>query len=271
MIAMTDIPLVIAVLGSVVAGAWDLKTTEVPDEIPALMISLGLFVHFLSTGMTGDFYPLAVSLSAGTILLIAGLLMYSKGQWGGADAWILAAIGYLIPLYSGRIFIIDYLLNFLVVSAVYMIVYAVIIGARNPQIFSYFSKELKAKWKIVAGIPLLYAVFSLFMLFYVSSSAVNVMPLLYILILVTLLTLFWVYGKVIEKYAFRKKIPASRLKVGDILEEMLWRGITEEEIKTIRKKKKFVVIKEGIRFVPVFPITLLVTLMFGNILFLLVL
>jgi len=49
---------------------------------------------------------------------------------------------------------------------------------------------------------------------------------------------------------------------------MIWRGLTEKEVRKIRRTKKYVVIKDGIRFVPVFPITLVISILFGNIFFL---
>lgn len=265
---MLELLIFIAAAGSIIAGLWDLKTTEVPDEVPTLMISLGLFIHFVNAAITGDFYLFYLSMLIGTLLLLIGLAMYKKGQWGGADAWMLAAIGYLIPIYNGKIFMISYLFNFLIISAAYMVVYAIIIGLINKSVLSHFKDELKLRSKIVAGIPLAYAIFIIFMLNFVPTYA-SIVPIIYTFLLVTFLTIFWVYGKTIEKYAFRKKIPVSKLKSGDVLEEMLWRGITEEEIKDIRKKKKFVVVKEGVRFVPVFPITLIVTLLYGNILLML--
>ena len=39
---------------------------------------------------------------------------------------------------------------------------------------------------------------------------------------------------------------------------------TIEEIKEAIRKNKFVVIKESVRFVPAFPIALIVTLLYGN-------
>jgi Flp pilus assembly protein protease CpaA len=270
---MFDILIAIAAAGSIIAGIWDLLTTEVPDEVPALMISFGLFIQLISAGMTGDFYPLSVSLIVGTILLALGLVMYKKGQWGGADAWILAAIGYLVPLYNGNIFMIDYISNFLIISAAYMVIYAIIIGIRTPSLFVHFKNELRQKWKFAAAIIVGFALFLLIFANLIILSAnrplyiYNIDRLIWIYALVVFLTLFWVYGKVIEKYAFRKKIPASKLKVGDVLDTMLWRGLTKEEIKDIQKKKRYVTIKEGVRFVPTFAITLIITLLFGNLLF----
>ena len=73
---------------------------------------------------------------------------------------------------------------------------------------------------------------------------------------------------VIEKNVFTRKISSSKVREGDVLQEMVWRGLTDKEVEKIKQNRKFVTIKEGIRFVPVFPITVVITLVFGNILLL---
>ncbi|MCS7106355.1 MAG: hypothetical protein NZ942_03500, partial [Candidatus Aenigmarchaeota archaeon] len=59
----------------------------------------------------------------------------------------------------------------------------------------------------------------------------------------------------------------SKLKVGDVLaESKLWEGITQKDLIKIKKSgKKYVVIKEGVRFAPAFPLALLFTLYFGDV------
>ncbi|MCX6815812.1 MAG: A24 family peptidase [Candidatus Aenigmarchaeota archaeon] len=251
--------IIIALIGSIAAGIWDLKTTEVPDEIPALMIVLGLFLWLVE----GDFSSLIFSLITGTILLAVGMLMYKTKQWGGADAWMLAAIGYLIPFFNGHMFMADFLPNFLVVAVTYMVIYSIILGFRNKGIFVHFVTNIKIRWKIVFLVP---AAFGLFFFLLSASLGTSLIPASFITLFVFLLMVFWAYAKTIEKYVFKKKIPTSKLRIGDVLEEMEWRGITKEELIEVRKKHKFVTIKEGVRFVPVFPIALAITLLFGNLL-----
>ncbi|MBI4018458.1 MAG: hypothetical protein HY368_02515, partial [Candidatus Aenigmarchaeota archaeon] len=60
-----------------------------------------------------------------------------------------------------------------------------------------------------------------------------------------------------------------KLKPGDVLEKMIWRGLTREEIREIKRKEKYAVVKEGVRFVPAFALTLVATLLYGNIFMLL--
>ncbi len=255
---------ILAVVLTAAAGLWDLKTTEVPDQLLYAMIAIGVVYWAANWALTGDFMSLEVSLFAGTLLLALGLVMYKKGQWGGADAWILAAIGYMIPFYNGEVFIIPYLLNFVMVSIVYSVVYAVIMGLKNRSVFRFVKNDLNQKRAIVLGVPAA--------LLAIAVAAALVYPLLLPLILnlfvlLTLLVLFWRYAVVLEANVFKKKIPTSKLRVGDVLEKGNWVGLNARQIKQLRGRKRYVVIKDGMRFVPAFAIALVVTLLFGNLFF----
>ena len=81
----------------------------------------------------------------------------------------------------------------------------------------------------------------------------------------------------IFKSGFYKKIPVSKLKVDDMIGEDIprlkiykkfLRGLSKEEVKKIKKIKKYVIIREGIRYGIVFPLALLFTLFFGDFFFL---
>ena len=45
--------LIIAVAGSVLAGLWDLKTTEVPDQLPIGMVVIGI-AYWILQGFLGN-------------------------------------------------------------------------------------------------------------------------------------------------------------------------------------------------------------------------
>lgn len=255
---------VLALLGSSAAGLLDLKTTEVPEEIPALMISFGIFYWFVSALTFGDFYPLFLSMAVGTGVLLFGLLMYKRGQWGEADAWILAAIAYMLPVYGGGMFMPGYLVNFFLVGAAYTIIYAVALGFRHP-VFPHFMKDMKGSVRLLL-LPLAFAAAALFL---GAAYGINTSPLLYSSLLIALLIVFWRYGKTVEQRVFRKRVSTRLLKEGDVVQGMIWRGLTKQEAEKLRKQKRYVTVKEGVRFVPVFPITILVTVLYGNLLFLL--
>jgi hypothetical protein len=80
------------------------------------------------------------------------------------------------------------------------------------------------------------------------------------------LYILWKFVKAVENVGFKKKIPVSKLKVGDVPDYYkIWEGVTEKEIKKIKKSgKRYIWIKEGVRFAPAFPIALLFTLFYGD-------
>ncbi|MCD6371900.1 MAG: hypothetical protein J7L39_04280, partial [Candidatus Aenigmarchaeota archaeon] len=79
-------------------------------------------------------------------------------------------------------------------------------------------------------------------------------------------------SKIVDKYGFTRRIHISKLKVGDVLlESEIWKGIDEKELKKVKKSRKYVWIKEGVRFAPVFPISLILTPYIKNLFFLLLL
>lgn len=142
----------IALTGSGLAGLIDLKTTEIPDKIPYVMIAFGLIGHIITSIIIGSYWPILFSVITGLIFLGFGFLMYFGGQWGGGDAKILSAIGFLLPysVFQGRTlfsFPLSYFLNVFLVGAAYMIIYISILSFIRRDIltsfFKYFKKILK--------------------------------------------------------------------------------------------------------------------------------
>ncbi|MEM5829614.1 MAG: prepilin peptidase [Candidatus Aenigmatarchaeota archaeon] len=275
----------IALFGSSLAAAFDLKITptEIPDEIPHTMIALALILAFFKSLFELSLVPLIESLLHGISLLAFGFLMYRLGQWGGGDAKVLAAIGFFSPFISPLAknlrftFSFSYLLNVFIVGAAYMLVYAFVLALFNKKIIKEFLKNVKSSSKIiVASIIALFLLFSLgnILLFNFFALPVNFHLIfsnsLLALALTFLLFLLWIFVKAVEEKAFKRKIHISKLKVGDVLlESKVWEGITEKELEKIKKSgKKFVWIKEGVRFAPTFPLALVFTLFFGDLLFL---
>ena len=254
--------LLIAGICLLIASIWDLLTTEVPDEIPYFMVFAGIVYWFVYGVITGEFIGLGYSLLFGTVLLGTGLILYMKGQWGEADAWILAAIGYMIPFIGKQIFMFDYMLNFLIVSSVFTIIYSISLGFLNKQVFPVFMKNIRKWLKIIWIAPLIFIIPIV-----VFIGMFDIMPFICLGAVVFLVELFWIYAKTIEKKILKREIQTKELKAGDVLEDMKWIGLRGEDVRKIQEQKERVVIKEGLRFVPVFLITFLVTIFYGNIFF----
>jgi len=245
------------------AGLWDLKTSDIPDEAPALMVALGLFIWYVSGLTTGNWIPFVISAALGTVVFLLGWGLYKAGQWGGGDAALLAGIFYLLP--DGD-FLLSFVLNFLVVALAYSIIYSIILGVRHPKIFGYTLDEIKRK-KI--WVPLLgWLVFGVVLLaLFAPIGDVGLIGALWLAVFG--LIIFYAYARAIDHKLFRRSVPLAALKVGDVLaSSKRWEGITAEKIGELRRKRvRLVEIKEGVRFGLVFPLTLVVTILFGNLIF----
>lgn len=262
----------IALIGSFAAGFYDLKTSNIPDKLCVLMIIFGLIIHSIYGFQTGDFSILINSFMFGGLFLAFGLLMYFTNQWGGGDGELLVAIGILLPQITVIKTIFPFALSFFInsffIGAAYSIFYSLILSYRNPSISKSFFKAINK--------PLLLATLAIFLTLSVVSFF-YVRYFSFIFFLMFILILFWKFSKSIEQ-GFFKKIPVSKLRVDDMLGEDIPRlkiykrfikGLTKEQVIKIKKIKRYIMIREGIRYGLVFPLTLLFTLLLGDIFFLL--
>ena len=73
----------------------------------------------------------------------------------------------------------------------------------------------------------------------------------------------------LKNVGFKKKIPVSKLREGDVLESSrIWEGITKEQLKKIKdSRKRYVKIKDGVRFAPSFSLALIFTYFQGDAIF----
>ena len=280
------IALIIALVGSSLAAWEDLRTTEIPDIIPHLMIACGLAINAAQSFLLWDYWPLLNSAIAGLSFLGFGFLMYRFGQWGGGDAKVLAAVGFLLPSFSALPagvsllfpFPFSYLLNVFFVGAVYMILYAAVVAARNRKVVDEFVGSVRASSRVVSIATLaLLAVFLIFGWYLSGAFGLQIDSTFFVfntlLPIGATVALFvvWKFAKAVENVGFKKRISVRRLKVGDVLmSSKVWEGITEKELRAIRRSdKRYVWIKEGVRFAPAFPLGLLFTIFFGDAVFVL--
>lgn len=272
------VPLIVAFIGSIYAAIWDLRTTEIPDEIPHAMIAFALIFYAIQSVIESNYWIFLDSLIYGGVILALGFIMYYAGQWGGGDAKILAAIIFLLPISNTTFpFPITYLLNVFVIGAAYMIIYSFALALMNRKIFSAFFVDVRKQKALIAlGSIALFATFAVinYEILAVLSYPINLAYLLgnSLIPLVGFLGLYviWRFAKAVEDVGFKKKIPISKLRIGDVLiDSKLWEGITAKQLKKIKKSgKRTVWIKEGVRFAPTFPLALAFTLIYGEFLLL---
>ncbi len=268
--------LAIGVVGFGYCGYKDLKTTEFEDWMPYCIIIAALVARGAYAFLMSDFSAITNSVLFGLVFLGFGYLLYFLRQWGDGDAWLMGALGFLFPDTAGFTPLVTTLMpfpllmifNFFLVALLYLIVYSLILGIRTPSICRTVKKNLSER---KAGIIMTFAAvgaaalaFPLYLsyAYYIpleSFWTIYLMPFLAAGLLV-----FMQYARAIEKDLFKRRIKAKDLKVGDVIISDKWRGLTEKEVKALRRKGGEVWIKEGVRFAPVFVINLIVTLFVGN-------
>ncbi|MBU0898553.1 MAG: hypothetical protein KKB03_04610 [Nanoarchaeota archaeon] len=280
MIIFSWLLVITGLVGFGIAGYWDLKTTEFPEIVPYVMIIIGLAIHGIVSFIAYDVTLFLTSLATGGIFLGFGFALYFLKQWGDGDAWLMGAMGFLFPaaqwfsLINPQLnltlipFQLMLLMNFFFVSFSYLIIYSIGLGLRSPKQIKKFSKELRSKTKTILIPFIILLIFSISMSYHavinLSVTLQNVIPMLLFPVLFLFLSIFFHYGRFVEKTLFKKTIDTKNLRLGDVPANERWKGLTEEGIKQFKKNGGEIQIKDGIRFAPVFLITLIITLLFGN-------
>lgn len=279
--------LAIGTAGFGLGAYWDLRTTEFPDWLPYCIIISVIGVRGAFSYILGDWWILFSSVIVGLLFLGFGLLLYYSKQWGDGDAWLLGSLGFLFPTYSvfeiaanpfqalGYLpFPVIMLFNFFFLSFCYLVVYSIALGLRHRKISRKFWRELRKDSSnvllMIAGFAALCLAMVSYLNIYLGIPLSNMYNLLSLPVIFAAVIVFIRYGKFVEHNMFKKRIPAKNLRVGDVLIGEKWKGLNESEVRKLRRKGGRVWIKEGVRFAPVFIITLYVTLFFGSMLWIFV-
>ncbi|QQG39977.1 MAG: prepilin peptidase [Candidatus Aenigmatarchaeota archaeon] len=280
-LVLENLPLYVALVGSATAGYIDLRTTEIPDEIPLSMAVFGLFWAALAYVTSGSAI-LVQSAIVGGLFFALGYVMYYTGQWGGGDAKLMAAIGVLVPQAPAFAvatlfpFAMSMLLNVFMLGAVYIVAYSLTVSLPNRTVTRAFLVDVKGGMKeigifavaltiaVVAAVRFATGGFSQASLTFAFSLVPGGLGLF----------LLWKFLRVVERVGFQKRIKTQALRVGDMLGEdvrelkmykKLLRGLEENEIRKIRRVRRMILIREGVRFGPVFMLALLYTIFYGDV------
>jgi hypothetical protein len=267
-------------LGGFSVAAWlDLRTTEFPDWLPYCIIVLAVGVRAAFAWLQSDPAIVTTAILTGSLFLGFGLALYYTRQWGDGDAWLLGAMGFLFPDETGFVpaagsgapfpFPVTLLFNFFLISFIYLLVYSFGLGIRSRQASRRFFVELRKDARGMARVAVLFsagaAALSLGLL-WLGAAPYMLLPLALSPLVLLSVMFFMRYGRFIERDVFRRNVPVGRLREGDVLASDRWRGLTRKDIESLQRKGGTVEIKEGVRFAPVFVITLPVTLLVGNLL-----
>ncbi|MBN2518661.1 MAG: prepilin peptidase [Candidatus Altiarchaeota archaeon] len=271
--------LAVAFSFSALGSYFDLKTGEIPDKFTLGLVLVALAMRLGYSLYSGDFNVFLDGAMTGGIFFAFGALLFYTGGWGGGDAKLVTGIGASIGgLYPGLTLVdssmqifppfFGFFVSLALVSIPYSIAYSLILSYKNREAVSLAKKRFKDNWIFLLLVLVL------------SVSLVLVLRPWNLLLLLSLVSPFLLFSlllfmRSVEETALRKEIPVSELKEGDIVAEDVvvkgkrlvshrdMDGITPDTIREIQKyaKKglvgKRIKIKWGIKFGPVFPISLL--------------
>ncbi len=286
-----------ACAGAFVAGMIDLKTTEIPDEVPLSIFLIALLLHLARVFFFGDTSYLLAAFEVGIFYLVLGYVLFHLGQWGEADALLLTAIGFAIPkhlmFFDGigygfhQIYPMIFLINLFLVGAAYSILFAVAYAILNKASFSTFFERLKAKRnEFLLYFFLVFAVALPF--FFVEKSTglhdVLLKRMFFTYLAVLIMLILIEFARWVDASVFARYVRVHDLKPGDVLAEpitagkkaynsLLFVGLQPADIRLIRRAYKkgmlsterygFVKIKEGVRYGLSFFFALILTWKYG--------
>ncbi|NOZ81628.1 MAG: prepilin peptidase [Candidatus Micrarchaeota archaeon] len=262
-----SVKLAAALIGSSICALYDLKTSNMLDALAIAMIILGIGIHTYESIVTVSVEPLLSAVTVGLSFLAFGLFMYYRGYWGGGDGELLVAIGVLLPggLTGDPLFSLNFFINTFIVGGIYSILYSFIVTRKNKKVKREFLKSVSED-----RYYLLFFAFSSVLLFSVLSIFSNNPVGIVLGLLLASMPLVFKYARAVERHGFYRRIRTEDLKEGDVIGEDVpeagvkmdvIRGLTKHEVNAIKKVRKFVIIREGVRYGPVFPLALVVSLL----------
>lgn len=240
----------------------DLLTTEVSDQIPATAVASGILLHAAASYLGSTWMPLKWSIAAGAVFSIYGWGMYYIGMWGGADAFSLSALGFAAPYGLsgiGAMHAVNLFVNIMIVGFVYTLIYAFYKAYDTGGVVESTVEEIvDEKIRFLSEIALASA-------FGAVALQVFNANILYPVLAVSMVFLYR-FLKQLEDGVMVTEKQVEDLEEGEVVTSgevgKQVKGITQAEIDSLDVGK--VTVKTGVRFVPVFPIALLITDLYGG-------
>ncbi|MFB6174573.1 MAG: hypothetical protein ABEJ87_01185 [Candidatus Nanohalobium sp.] len=232
---------------------------DVPDLPAWIGIGGGLLLHAAYSFQVSSWTPMIWMAVTGLVFAAYGWFAYFQGMWGGADAMGLTVVGFAAPYAMsgpGIMFPLNFLVNMMIIGLLYTIAFAASKAYSSEGFMGRVRGRISGdRLKIVLEIIGASALAG-----YVSYMGMN--PYTYFASLLLVIFLY-PFLKVLEDTEMTKTVAVEDLEGGEVVADQgdVIEGITEEEIDDLDTDE--VEVKEGIRFMPVFPVALLLTDMIG--------
>jgi Flp pilus assembly protein protease CpaA len=250
------------------AVIMDLRTREIANwlNFSLIIFALGFrfFYSLFEMDHFGFFYQ---GLIGFLIFFVLSNLFYYGRIFAGGDQKLMMALGTVLPfsldfVYNLKIFG-AFIFLFLIVGAVYGLFASLYFGFKNFKKFrKEFVKQLNLNRKFVIVFLFLSCVFLVLSFF---SSVFFSFGLFFFI-----MPYFYLYVKSVDEASMVRKIKTDKLTLGDLLYKDVkvgrnivkatWDGLTEKDLKLL-KKKDFVYVRYGVQFAPVFLISFILIIL----------
>jgi Flp pilus assembly protein protease CpaA len=280
----------IAFLGLAIASYTDLRTREVPDWLNYGLIGTGIGLSLIFSVIYWKFEFIVNSLIGLLILFTIAWIMFYTRQWGGGDSKIIMGLGALIgvDVFAGEIpFLGHFFVNALFVGAAYGMFWSFYLAFKNRKKFMKEFKKIAMNKKIKEIKKWLLILFFVLILLVIFSDQYSTKIILAYFGLLILLTFYvFIFIKSVEKSCMLSYVDPKVLTEGDwVAKEVKVKGkyiagpkdlgVEKKQIRQLiklykEKKIKKVLMKIGIPFVPSFFVAFVITLVYGNLVFLII-
>lgn len=272
----------IALIWLLAAAIFDFKTREIPDWLSYSLTAIVILAYLTASLQESSFSPLLWSILTALLFAILALLLYFTRQWGGGDVKLFIALGAAFPRYPAELlailnpdlslpFPLIILINLAVIAVLYSLLYLIILILQHQK---QFNQEIKKHPYKKLKLLIIFA--ALLILIFTWRSPQQFLAIT-LIILLLLFPYLLAATKSIEKVAMLKEISIRDLSPGEWLAEDIHihnrklishaqPELTSHHIALLKKHNiKSVKVKLGIPFAPTFFLSLLLSLLFGNI------
>ncbi len=231
---------------------------DVPD-LPGLVgIAGGILLHAGYAFQTSSLEPLLWCLGAGAVFSAYGWIAYWKGMWGGADAMMLSALGFMTPGPTSGAFNMTYLLdliaNFMIAAITVTLIYSIYKFLEQGGDLKTLFNAFKEDEKTISLILVLGGAVG----FLLNSQGSN--GLIFFTLVLAFTFLYEFLQLVEEEYMVAVK-SSEEVEEGDVPSPDQGfgnkiRGLKEEEVEEVSGDLE---VRTGVPFIPVFLLAVLLT------------
>jgi prepilin signal peptidase PulO-like enzyme (type II secretory pathway) len=214
----TAIPYLIGFIVLLIGSYTDFKTREVPDWINFGLVGVGFGVNLLFSVIYWKINFILASIIGFVVFFVLAWFMFYFGQWGGGDSKMLMGLGALfgIDVFSRNLFLVHFLVNVLLVGALYGILWSIMLILKNRKKYVKSFKSLMKSKKIALMKKIVLILFIILLLLgiIILDPFIRI-ALMYSSIVIVLTFYLWIAIKAVEKSCMLKYVKPQQLTEGD--------------------------------------------------------